>query len=83
MGAALLPADASNLYVEDFSRHIRHRGVPQALDGLRSGEARLVRAGFRQFEIDMMVPSMGPSIRGLTFSASSTGLPLEVGVLKG
>jgi hypothetical protein len=44
VGAALLPPGEDGLFVEDFDRHIRHaEGFPPALDGVRQGQARLVR----------------------------------------
>ena len=80
----MLPADASNLYVEDFSRHIRHA---EAFHKRWMGSDRAKRdwcERVSRLEIDMLVPQHGAIYQGADvqrfinwFSA------LEVGVLKG
>ena len=83
VGAALLPPDQSGLYVEDFSRHIRHA---EGFHKRWMGSDRAKRdwcERVSRLEIDMLVPQHGAIYQGADvqrfinwFSA------LEVGVLR-
>ena len=84
VGAALLPADASNLYVEDFSRHVRHA---EAFHKRWMGSDRAKRdwcERVSRLEIDMMVPQHGAIYQGADVQRFINWFAaLEVGVLKG
>ena len=83
VGAALLPPDNNGLYVEDFSRHIRHA---EAFHKRWMGSDRAKRdwcERVSRLEIDMLVPQHGAIYQGPDVQRFINWFAaLEVGVLR-
>ena len=83
VGAALLPPDNNGLYVEDFSRHIRHA---EAFHKRWMGSDRAKRdwcERVARLEIDMLVPQHGAIYQGPDVQRFINWFAaLEVGVLR-
>ena len=84
VGAALLPPDQNNLYVEDFSRHIRHaEGFHKRWMGSDKAKRDWCERVSR-LDIDMLVPQHGAIYQGADVQRFINWFAaLEVGVLRG
>ena len=84
IGAALLPPDQGGLYVEDFTRHIRHA---EGFHKRWMGSDRAKRdwcERVSRLDIDMMVPQHGAIYQGADVQRFINWFAaLEVGVLRG
>lgn len=64
IGAALLPADATSLFVEDFERHVPYmRGFHQRWMPSNEAKNRWIRR-VRKLEIEMLCPQHGAIFKG-------------------